>query len=194
MLVLLSEYVTASCAKSSPPFALSYTSRARASRASICSGAAVTGTEIRMCETLYSAFWSGAFCCARHELLELARRDIDAADDVALTQQLQRHLAADLVAEGAIVDALLRERLRQVGEADAVALGDVVERAVQHFVGHLNAERSARCIWISSTTRRSRICRRSTLRGGSSVFCWRRRCDDLLGLLVELAGRARRRR
>ena len=82
----------------------------------------------------------GRVLLPRHELLELARRDVDAADDVALTQQLQRHLAADLVAEIAIVDALLRERLRQIGEADVVALGDVVERAVQHFVGHLDAE------------------------------------------------------
>ena len=47
--------------------------------------------------------------------------------------------------------------------------------------------RSARCSWISSTTRRSRTCWRSTLRGGSSVFCWRRRSDDLVGLLLELA-------
>ena len=89
---------------------------------------------------LYSALLVGRVLLPRHELLELARRDVDAGDDVALAQQLQLHLAADLVAEIAVVDALLRERLRQVGERDVVALGDVVERAVEHLVGHVDAD------------------------------------------------------
>ena len=140
MLVLLSEYATASCAKSSPPFALSYTSRARCSRDSICSGDAVTGTEIRMCEMLYSAFWSGAFCCramncssSRGEMLMRPMTSRWRSSCSVIWRRISSRKIA-------IVDALLGERLRQVGEADAVALGDVVERAVQHFVGDLDAE------------------------------------------------------
>ena len=58
---------------------------------------------------------------------------------VALAQQLQGDLAADLVAVGGVVDALLGERIGQLGEREAVALGDVLQRRVHLFVGHLDA-------------------------------------------------------
>ena len=170
MLVLLSEYATASCAKSSPPFAFSYTSRALLARLDLL-GRGRDRHRDQDVRDVVLGIRSGAFCWRAMNCSSSRGEDVDAADDVALTQQLQRHLAADLVAEIAIVDALLRERPRQVGEGDLVALGDVVERAVEHLFGHFDADAVGALSWISSTISRSRICLRSTVRGGSSVFC-----------------------
>jgi hypothetical protein len=140
-----------------------------------------------MCEMLYSEFWSGAFCWPRLELIELARRDVDARDDVALAQQLQLELLADLVAVVAIVDALLRERAADRG-MDVVALGDVRRARRSASLRRLRRRGGRRAAAGSpSMIRRSRICLRSTLRGGSSAFCWTQARDDLVGLRIELA-------
>ena len=92
-----------------------------------------------MCETLYSLAADGVLRLLVEELVDLARRDADALQHVALAQQLQGELLAHLLAVGGVVDALLRQRLRQLGERDVVALGDVLERLVHGLVGDLDA-------------------------------------------------------
>ena len=77
---------------------------------------------------------------ALERLLELARRDVDAREHVALAQHRQHDLAAHLLAVGRVVDALLLQHARHLLELDVVALGDVAQRLVQHLVRHLDAE------------------------------------------------------
>jgi hypothetical protein len=73
------------------------------------------------------------------ELIDLARAHVDTRDDVALTQDLQGDLLADALAVTRVVDALARERRRQVGELEIVGRGHVGERVVELLVGHLDA-------------------------------------------------------
>ena len=82
---------------------------------------------------------SGAFFCLLQVLVDLARRDGDALDHVALAQQRERELLAHGVAIAGVVDALRGQRLRQLRQRDVVALGDFLERAVQRLVGNLEA-------------------------------------------------------
>ena len=68
------------------------------------------------------------------ELLDLARRDVDALQHIALAQHLHGHLAPYALAIGGVVDPLRGERLRQFGERQVVALRHIAERLVQGFV------------------------------------------------------------
>ena len=93
-----------------------------------------------MCERLYSLSVARRGLALGDALVDLARRHVDARQHVALAQHLQRHFLADVLAVAAVVDALLLERGRQVAELDVVALGDLGQRLVEHFVGDLDAE------------------------------------------------------
>jgi hypothetical protein len=75
----------------------------------------------------------------REKLVDLARRDHDALQHVAFTQQSDDQLIAHLVAVIGVVDPLLRKRRRQVGKGDAVARRDVLQCRVQSVVGDRDA-------------------------------------------------------
>ena len=76
----------------------------------------------------------GGGLLARQKLLEFMRRDIDVGDDVALAQGAQGQFLAHGLAILLVVDALGRERRRQLIEGDFVAARDLLQRAVQLLV------------------------------------------------------------
>ena len=92
-----------------------------------------------MCETLYSFDSDGIFFCRSRNWSISRGLTLMRADDVALAQDLHREFLAQAVAIAGVVDALRGERRRQIGERDLVLLGDVAQRVVQRFVGHLDA-------------------------------------------------------
>src|SRR5690606_9629321 len=77
---------------------------------------------------------------AAEALLELARRNRDTADDVALLQLLEDQILAAVLAVQRIVEAFGRERCRQLLERKAEILRDLRERLVQEVVVDLDAE------------------------------------------------------
>lgn len=56
-----------------------------------------------------------------------------------LAQHLQRQFAAQAIAIAGVIHALLRERIRQLGKLQAVALGDVAQRFIEVFVADADA-------------------------------------------------------
>ena len=72
-------------------------------------------------------------------LVDFARGDGDACHHVALLQQAQREFAAHGVAVGGVVDALGRQRLRQLLQRNAIALRDFGQGVVQGLIGDLEA-------------------------------------------------------
>ena len=73
---------------------------------------------------------------ARQELLEFVRADVDVRDHVALAQGGQGQLLAHGLAILLVVDALRRQRGRQLIEGDLIAAGDFLQGAVQLLVRH----------------------------------------------------------
>ena len=71
---------------------------------------------------------------AREILIELVRRDVDVGDHVALPQGAQGELLAHALAILLVIDALGGERGRQLVERDLVALGDLLQGAVELLV------------------------------------------------------------
>ncbi len=59
-------------------------------------------------------------------LVDFARGDADALEHVALTKNAEHELPAHLVAVGGVVDALLRQDLRQLGKGDVIALSHLL--------------------------------------------------------------------
>ena len=76
----------------------------------------------------------GLLRLALQGLIELARRHVDAREDIALAQHRDRDFAAHVVAIRRVVHALGCERDRHLFEWQAIALCDVAQRLVQHLV------------------------------------------------------------
>ena len=72
-------------------------------------------------------------------LIEFARRDDDALDDVALPQDLTRNLALELAAVLGVVDAVGGQLLGQLLQSDVLSLGDVPHCGVDLLIGNLDA-------------------------------------------------------
>jgi hypothetical protein len=81
----------------------------------------------------------GHFLLPVDELVDLARAHVDAREYVALAQHLHREFLAQAVAVAGVVDALRGQRLGQPRQRDAVLLGEIPQRVVQHFIRHLDA-------------------------------------------------------
>ncbi len=73
-------------------------------------------------------------------LLELVRRDVDVGDHVALSQGAQRELLAHALAILLVIDALGGERGRQLVERYLVALGDLLQRAIELLIRNGQAD------------------------------------------------------
>ena len=67
-----------------------------------------------MCDTLYSLRSDGVLACRSRNWSISRGVTLMRCDDVALAQQLQGDLLADLLAVGGVVDALLGERVGQL--------------------------------------------------------------------------------
>ena len=76
----------------------------------------------------------GGVLLAGEILVELARRDVDVRDHVALTQHVQGHFLAHRFAVLLVVDALSFQGRGQLVERNLVVRGDLLQRAVQLLV------------------------------------------------------------
>jgi len=81
----------------------------------------------------------GGALLAREILFQLVRAHVDVGDHVALAQRAQHHFLAHLFAIGLVVDALGLQRGGQLVEGNLVARGNLLQRAVQLFVGYREA-------------------------------------------------------
>jgi hypothetical protein len=77
---------------------------------------------------------------ARKVLFKLMRGNVDMGDDIALPQGAQGQLLAHRFAIYLVIDTLRRQGRRQLIERDFISRGNLLQRAVQLFVGHGQAD------------------------------------------------------